>query len=560
MDRKSLAFSILSIGLVVSSITNVIIILNYPQDSNLERLSTLVVGTSHGPHTLEIVDAWDSASNDVLEQVVETLFFQDLRDPTLPRINLLAESYYWHNKTTVQIKLREDILFHDGTPFNSIAAKWNLDRLLYLTNCTGDNFGLYAQTQLLWMHPDGKTPIINSVEVVDEYNITITLNAPYGPFLNLLTYINAGMISPTAHSDNFYEFIHLDDKIIGTGPFKYEYYNPDVEVVLSRWNLYRENVAYFDRLRFKIFDDPAKAHEEMLAGKIDFNFMASDADILAYEDEEDITVKHYTEDTGIPSLIYQYISFNNEKFNKTWRKAMSYAVNYTYIIDELKQGNAKRADSPISPGFGPPYNESAKAPSLNITKAREIMVSMGFGDMGWSDQQWINQAESNPFLSIEYYYNLGNSFRQDLGISLIDSFRLIGIYVELYNPDPWDPWLPYIYPWEITYEDLELCPLGWGPDYLEPYNMLDPFFNPISHSNAALVNDTELNTMMNLALETTDDTARNIIYKDIQGYLTEACFHIPLFHTKIISVHSASLRNVPYNAVGNFQAYGIWRV
>ena len=50
------------------------------------------VATSAGPHTLEVVDAWDSASNNVLEQVVETLFTNNLSDLDLPRINLLAEA------------------------------------------------------------------------------------------------------------------------------------------------------------------------------------------------------------------------------------------------------------------------------------------------------------------------------------------------------------------------------------------------------------------------------------------------------------------------------------
>ena len=559
MNRKRVVVSVLSIAFIISSITNVVIILNYPQDSNAEDLSTLVVGISDGPNTLEIVEAWDDASNVVLEQVAETLFSNDLRDPALPRINLLAESYYWHSNTSVQIKLREDILFHDGTPFNSTAAKWNLDRLLYLTNCTGNNMGEIAQTQSLWKRPDGKTPIINSVEVINEYNITIALNAPYGPFLNLLTYINAGMISPTAHSDNLNEFIRLNDKIIGTGPFKFEYYNPDVEVVLSRWNLYRENVAYFDRLQFKIFDDDTKAHEEMLAGKIDFNFMANDADILAYEASEDITVKHYTDDSGIPSLIYQYICFNNTRLNSTWRKAMSFIINYTYVIEELQQGNVIQANSPISPGFGLSYNESAKAPSYNLTKAREIVVSMGFGDMSWNDTQWSNVVESaSPFLSVEYLYNLGNTFKQDMEVAFTEWFKLIGIEVNTPHDGFLTSWIPPDYYLNPLVADLYI--LGWVPDYLDPYNMLDSIFNPISSSNSALVNDTKLNTMMSLALETTDDTARNIIYKNIQGYLTETCFHAPLYHTKVISVHSASLRNVPYNAMQKFQAYGIWRV
>ena len=559
MNRKYLVITVLSIALIISSITNVVIILTYPKDSNPEDQSTLVVGTSAGPDTLDIVDVWDSASIDVLEQVVETLFSHDLRDPNLPRINLLAESYYWKNKTTLQIKLREDILFHDGTPFNSIAAKWNLDRLLYLTNCTGNNTGITAQTRSLWMRPDGKTPIINNVEPIGKYNITITLNGPYGPFLNLLTYINSGMISPTAHNANVHGFIPLDSKIVGTGPFVFEHYTPRVEVVLTRWNSYRENLAYFSVLKFKLFNDPDKANEEMLDRKIDFNLMARPADILAYEAREGITVKNFTDDTGLPSLIYQYINFNCKRLNQTWRRAMSYAVNYTYIIDVLRQGKDQRANSPISPGFGLSYNESAKAPNYNITKARELMVLMGFGDMGWSEQQWIE----HNFRTVRYTYNAGNTFRQDLGVSLEASFKLIGVSVELEIWYPWDPWGPWYSegdPMIYYYEHLDLTATGWAPDYLEPYSMLDPLFNPISISNIAFVNDSKLNTMMALALETTNDTSRNIIYKDIQGYLTETCFHVPLYHSEVILVHSMDLRNVPYNAIGKFQAYGTWRV
>ena len=70
---------------------------------------------------------------------------------------------------------------------------------------------------------------------------------------------------------------------------------------------------------------------------------------------------------------------------------MSWAINYTYVIDVMRLGNAYRCVSPVSPGYGAAYNASAVAfaPFYNITKAREIMVSMGFGDMGWTDAQWI---------------------------------------------------------------------------------------------------------------------------------------------------------------------------
>jgi ABC-type transport system substrate-binding protein len=234
---------------------------------------------------------------------------------------------------------------------------------------------------------------------------------------------------------------------------------------------------------------------------------------------------------------------------------MSYAINYSFIIEVLREGQALRANSPISPGFGIPYNKSAKAPDFNITKAREIMVSMGFGDMEWTDQQWINKTEYYPgFRFVSYFYNTGNSFREQLFLSLHETFKLIGIDLEEKTPG-WDP-LWYYWP---EYEDLDMFAIGWSPDYLDPYKMLDFLFNPNSSSNAALVNDSKLNAMMALALETTDDEARNTIYKNIQGYMTEACFHVPLYHSKVISVHSADIHGVPYNAIGALQLFEMWR-
>jgi ABC-type transport system substrate-binding protein len=116
--------------------------------------------------------------------------------------------------------------------------------------------------------------------------------------------------------------------------------------------------------------------------------------------------------------------------------------------------------------------------------------------------------------------------------------------------DLFDPFNPY--------EELQLFAAGWGPDYLDPFNMLNPLVNPISFSNAAQINDTTLNNLMELALNTTDDSERNIIYKNIQSYMAEeGFFHAYLYHPKIYFVHSADLYGVTYNAMGKFQAYGI---
>ncbi|MHA1376212.1 MAG: ABC transporter substrate-binding protein, partial [Promethearchaeota archaeon] len=395
------------------------------------RVPPLVRATSAGPFTLELTDSWDSATNDVLGQVVETLFFYDLTDLDLPRINLLAESYHWVDTTHLNIQLREGIRFHDGTIFDATAAKWNLDRLLYLTNCTGTNTGTVAHTQSLWMFPDGTTPIINNVATVGGWNITITLNGPYSPLLNALAYINAGMISPTAHAAEKTTFIDLTTgKLIGTGPFKYVKYIPGIEVRMSRNDAYWMDPAKYPYVIYAIYSDATTAHNAFIYYTIDINAMASDQNLAIYDDDPKLEVYRFTEETGKPSLVYQYMGVNNFKYNMTWRKVMAYATNYSYVLDVLRLGNAFRATGAISPGFGASYNATVVGPTFDIATARGIMQSMGFGVGFTTDVEWTNVAEGgSAFLDILYTYNIGNSFREDLFVGVHSWFKLVGINV-----------------------------------------------------------------------------------------------------------------------------------
>jgi len=535
--------------------------INYQEESFLNTSngpgsSILKVGKVFRPVTLEPVDCWDSGSRDVIEQVVETLFTYNYSNPELPRVNMLAETYWWEDTTTLHIALRQGIFFHDNTPFNALAAKWNLDRLLYLTNCTGTNIGEIAHTKSLWLLPDGVTPIITSVSAVGNWNITINLNAPYAPLLDLLCFTNAGMISPS--STPVTEFIDiLTQDLIGTGPFRYDYYIYNAEVMFSRWDNYWKPPAYFEEILFIIYSDPVTAQNAMLNHEIDILDSINTQLLPIYDADPYISVKRFTEDTGKPSLVYFYLGFNNQKYNRTWRKAMSHAINYTYVIEELRQGSAIRANSPISPGFGTSFNASATAASYDLTQARQTMVSMGFGNMGWTDGEWINKANADPFLTTPYTYNLGNSFREDLGVAITEWFKLIGIAVQDDGVE-WAEFLNYIFD---DPDHFGIFTIGWMPDYLSPSNMLDLLFNPTSTSNSAQVNDTYLNTQMDLALSAMDDTVRDDIYKDIQSNMAESgYYHAYLYHSEVTYVHSSEIKGIPYNAMDIFYAYPIYSV
>lgn len=541
MEKKDIVMMVLLIVIIISGISIIYLTFIATQPLPSESTSTLIVGTYSGPHTLDPVDSWDMHSSQVINQVCETLFARDLNNSHLPRINKLTEDYFWKNLTTLHLKVQEGVKFHDDYLFNASTVKWNIDRLLYLTNCSGNNMGEVAITQYLWMLPDGVTPIINRIEVINEFNISIYLNAPFAPLLDLLCHETSSMLSP--QSTPATSFISLNKgKLVGTGPFKFDSFTSE-EVILSRWEGYWRNLAYFDKIKFVIIPDSEERINAMLNNQIDYLIDFNKSFISAFEADDDVYVKHFTDDTDISSFAYSYLSLNNHKFNLTWRQSISYAINYTYIIQDLRQDTVIRANSPISPGFGPSYNKSSKAADYNITKAREIMVSMGFGDMQWSDSQWIDVAYTSPFCSIEYYEHILIHTDYDLVDALTRDLCLIGVNLYTY------------------FENLDVIVVEWMPDYLDPFSILNPLFNPISQSNIALVNDSWLNTQMGLALNTTDCVARSNIYKNIQRYLAEVgFFHAYFYHTKIYFIHSANLCGIPYNAWRKFDAYSIKRV
>ena len=95
MEKKNIAITVLIVALLASGVGNIVlVILGGPTPDTLDTSAAYRRATSSGPATLEIVDSWDSASNDVLEQVVETYFYYDLTDPNLPLIMVLATSYF----------------------------------------------------------------------------------------------------------------------------------------------------------------------------------------------------------------------------------------------------------------------------------------------------------------------------------------------------------------------------------------------------------------------------------------------------------------------------------
>lgn len=533
-----------------------------------EKKETLIVGFKYRPSSwnyngLDPLNALDDGSMTVIRQVAEGLYMYDYTNPSLPRIPMLAvDDGVWEDNTTWTVRLRKNIWFHDGEKFNATAVKWTFDRLLWFLNSSG---GIVYPIMLmnlgsLYLLPNG-TSIIDEIIINDEYNVSFRLNSPFGPIKDLLCHPSASILSPK--STPKWEYIDtISGDVVGTGPFVYDYFDEEI-VKLHRWERYWRTGVYFDELIFKGMDDETR-HDAMLNKEIDY-LMNPDTSLYSLFKEH----PSFTYDNSVVGANYHGIVLANERINSTWREAISYAINYSSIIEEWPK-EAIRAENPFTPVyFG--YDPSVKAPYYNLTHAREIVVSMGFGNMNWSDEQWRNA----DFFSFNQTIPNSDTY-SNLFINLYIDLDLIGI--DLHDEGAcWAEWNP-----SRHWAEFNSYWISWNPDYLDPINTFYKVFssktqyyisfygyasNPgcddflwIEDAKNPYINNSLLDKWFLEALNETNDTSRALKYAELQHYLAEELFpNVFGFHSKIYTIHSSDLRNVPYNPLDVFYAWPIYR-
>jgi ABC-type transport system substrate-binding protein len=518
---------------------------------------TLVFGTYSQPVTIDPIDSWDSGSFDVIRQVTETLFWQNYSNPSLATEPLLVESFYWDiTKTDLTLILKQGIYFHDDHELDAAAVKWNVDRWLYFTNSTG---GLPSGTpkaypSSLYFFPDN-TPIIYNCSINGAYNLTITLTQPFGPFVEFLCFEANSIISPFSHSPIEYIDLYAGD-LIGTGPFTFTYFIPDVEIKFERFDGYWRDPSEIETLIFEIIYDFDTRNNALLAKDVHIINGYDNALLPIFMADPDIHVELIGTD-----LSYYYLGFNNLMIDGTWREALSYAFNYTYVTENILNGEAARG-CPAVPQAMPGHNASVQAnlPTMDIPYARSIMQSMGFG-IGW-DTAYLgeNEAEwtSASFATLNFGGPLelnaisGNARNADINSLASYMWQLIGVdtieivrtFVDFLN-------LAYSTP-----NDLHVWYLGWIPDYFEAYNMLYPHFHPNSESNFGQIDIPTVNSLLSDAAIETDIPTRLAIYEQLQYILfLQEFVHMPLFaHIKHV-VHLTTLLDFPYTQLNAFYFY-----
>lgn len=133
-------------------------------------------------------------------------------------IPMLAESWEFAEENTVlRMVLRQDVVFHDGTPFNAEAVKANIER--------GQTVEASAVVADL--------ASVAEVVVVDEYTVEFHLSSPGASLPGLLSDRAGMMISPAAFANE-----DLDLMPVGAGPYRVVEHVPGSVISYERFDDY----------------------------------------------------------------------------------------------------------------------------------------------------------------------------------------------------------------------------------------------------------------------------------------------------------------------------------
>jgi len=507
------------------------------------RGGTFVFGATSDPNTLDPIEGWSTGVTDrlIVNQVTEGLFDFEYTNNSSRLIMNLATRYDWSdNITELTCYLRKNVEFHDGTPFNATAVKWNIDRLHRLIDRIGDTY--------LWQLPDGNL-IINETKVLDEYTVKFVLNQPFIPLLSLLASQHANMLSPSSTPDNDFNGI-IPGTLYGTGPFIYGEYEENNMVTLSPNPDYWGGRPAFDKVIISLFSNDTARYEAMLAGELS---MTSAGNPWSDEDRDQLmnTTGIELEETLMPGM--RYIFMNNKVINTTMRKAISYAFNYSAYanLDLLYKPVSSRfpirSESPIPKGMLYSHWGSFDMPYYNISIARQALKDVNWpGTAGLTANNNISAGnewellvtDGTPLATYNYTFPIG-TLDDNLFVLLNESLKQIGVKFEQ------TPGMTFPDLWTMNRSMLGINRNGWFADYNDPISMINPLFSNKTDGiwNFGQVNDALVQLWMEEALEETNETLREQLYFKIEKRLIEEVYPLILvemifrLHTYVSNLH-----------------------
>ena len=285
-----------------------------------------------------------------LEPIVEHFLRVDKTGRMIP--HLIEAWEYSEDGLQLTLHVRKGIKFHDGTDFNAEAAKWNLIKA---------------------REHHGRLKVISSVDLIDDYQILLKMENYDNTFLPNLAFSSGFVLSPTAYETYGEEYCMVHP--VGTGPFKFVSYEPDVKIVAARFdNYWQKGKPYLDGIEMLYANEMKTAVNMLKGGKVDV-VVNINGESAAELKSGGYVVKALP--WNMEGLLPDSLNADSVLADKRVRQAIEYAIDRPAIVKTLGHGYWHALTQLATEAvYG--YDPSIEGRPYNPAKARQLLAEAGY--------------------------------------------------------------------------------------------------------------------------------------------------------------------------------------
>jgi peptide/nickel transport system substrate-binding protein len=471
----------------------------------------LVVGITSGPNSFDPRFGLDDVSQKVQALLYDPLVTHDAHLRIAPR---LATDLVQSDPTAYLAVLRPGVSFHDGHELTS-ADVVHTFRTVLTPDLASPRRGAF------W--------VLRAVTAVDRYRVRFELSAPHTAF----PYELAAMpIIPDGAGPD------LNDRPIGTGPYRFVRYAVDDQVQLAAHAAHWRGAPRNSGLVLKVVPDEVMRALEVRKGSMDILVNDVSPDLFFQ-----LAGRPSLQTATAPGVDYQYIGLKLTDpilRDVRVRRALAYAVDRSAIVKHLRRDLALPARG-LLPPISWAYEPGTMAFEHDPDRARTLLDEAG----------WPDPDGAGPRHRFSLSLKVSNLEFNRLQASVIqEGFRRIGVGLDVRT-----------YEFATLFADVQaghfqLYTLQWTAGALADPDILRRIFHtsqtPPAGFNRGRYSNAEVDRLLEQAAASADDADRRMLYGEAQRLLAADVPYISLWHKTNFIVAQQTLSGLQLTPLADF--------
>jgi peptide/nickel transport system substrate-binding protein len=330
----------------------------------------LRIATSYKLMTLDPHYANLNENSSLLSHIYERLIYQDEHLDLKPG---LAVSWRALSDTQWQFKLRQNVRFHNGSPFTADDVVYTIERIRDFLKSPSGGFRSYVTG-------------IKSVSAPDPLTVVIDTN---GNVPNLpLSFSSIFVMHRPAHGFQTTEELNASSPPVGTGPYKFQSWSSGEMLKLVRNDDYWGGKPAWPEVTFRVIESPAARVAALTTGDVDV------ADAIPARDVAPLKQRG-ARIGSVGAARINFVQFDvaretlpgvtaksgeqipNPFKDPSVRRALAMATNRGILVDKILAGYGTAA-AQIFPNGLPGTSANLQPEAPNYDEAKALLAKAGF--------------------------------------------------------------------------------------------------------------------------------------------------------------------------------------